>query len=120
MIERYHYLRYRSSLFSGDSCAALIHADDGTVLGVHLETVNEASEALRKGEYDLETVAESVNNLIQGFSQGFVGLRLDCPELLELLDNYFFEQQNRKRTYEDEISRGALSTIPFCTYILHI
>ena len=82
-----HHLLYSSNLFSGDdSGAALIHAANGKVIGIHLETVNEANEALRKEEITIEKVAESVNSLVSGLSQGFIGLRLDILEVNSLLD----------------------------------
>ena len=80
-----HYIAYSSNLFSGDSGAALIHATDGFVIGIHLETVNQAKEALERDEIRVHDVAVSVNCLVKGLSQGFVGLRLDVPDINNLL-----------------------------------
>jgi hypothetical protein len=80
------HLLYNSNLYSGDSDAALIHSSDGSVIGIHLETVNEANESLRKKEFTVENVAESVNKLVSGLSQGFLGVRLDIPEITQLID----------------------------------
>ena len=82
-----HHLVYTSNLFSGDSGVALIHSSDGSVLGIHLETVNEAKDHIDKGAYVLEDVAKSVSSLISGLSQGFIGLRLDCDIVTTLLND---------------------------------
>jgi hypothetical protein len=42
-----HHLVYTSSLFSGDSDGALLIASDGSLRGVHQQTINQASEVLR-------------------------------------------------------------------------
>jgi V8-like Glu-specific endopeptidase len=82
-----NHLVYSSNLFSGDSGGAVIFTKSGEVIGLHLETVNQASEELEHGSYTLEDVANSVNSVIQGFSQGFLGLRLDS----EMIQNLIFQ-----------------------------
>eukprot|EP01031_Cornospumella_fuschlensis_P030733 gene30733-37133_t len=74
-----NHVLYMSNLFSGDSRGAVVLSRIGCVVALHLETVNQANEELQRGRYDLEEVANSVNNIIQGYSQGFLGLRLNSP-----------------------------------------
>ena len=84
-----HHLLYDSTLFSGDSGAALIHAGDGTVIGLHQEAVNEAGDTLKEEEFkDTAKVGHSVNSLLGGLSQGFVGLRLDTAEVRDFLAKF--------------------------------
>jgi hypothetical protein len=80
-----HHIVYSSNLFSGDSGGAVICASDGTVIGIHLQTVNEANEKLENKRLTMKVINESVNSLLCGLSQGFVGLRLDSDVLEAVL-----------------------------------
>jgi hypothetical protein len=80
-----NHIVYFSNVFSGDSGGAVLFSPSGEVLALHLETVNQASEELEHGFYNLEDVANSVNSVIKGFSQGFVGLRLDSHSVRNLI-----------------------------------
>jgi hypothetical protein len=51
-------------------------SQDGNVIGMHQETVNEAIE-LAEGETDPMEVNKSIVSLVKGLSQGFIALRLD-------------------------------------------
>jgi len=62
----------------------VIFSTDGHVIGMHLESVNEAHEQIRLDATDEEIVG-SINSLISGLSQGFIGLRLDCQEVYEII-----------------------------------
>jgi Trypsin-like peptidase domain len=81
------HIVYSSNLFSGDSGGAVVFSKDGEVVALHLETVNQANEELSHGSYSLEDVADSVNSIVRGFSQGFLGLRLDSPVVRALIFN---------------------------------
>jgi hypothetical protein len=72
-----NHIVYLSNCFSGDSGGAVVFSKTGEVIALHLETVNQANEELEHGNYTLEDVANSVNSVTRGFSQGFLGLRLD-------------------------------------------
>lgn len=80
-----NHVVYLSDAFSGDSGGAVVCNSKGEVLALHLETVNQANEELEKDKYTLQDVAESVNSCIRGFSQGFLGLRLDSAEIRTLI-----------------------------------
>ena len=82
-----HHLIYTSNLFSGGSGVALIHSSYGSVIGIHLETVNEAKENIVQDAYLLEDVEKSVSSLISGLSQGVVGLHLDCDIVTTVLND---------------------------------
>ncbi len=77
---------YQCSLFSGDSGGAVILSSDGSLLCIHLETINEANEKLRKGATNSEVV-KSINSLVSGLSSGFIGLRLDSQKVRDLILN---------------------------------
>jgi len=81
-----HHLLYSSSLFSGDSGGAVLLSRDGSLRGVHQESVNQASDELRRGATPAEMV-KSINSLINGLSSGFIGLRLDVTEVQEFILN---------------------------------
>jgi hypothetical protein len=80
-----NFCAYQSSLFSGDSGGAFILAQTGDLLCIHLETVNEASEKLRKNATPEKTVS-SINDLVSGLSSGFIGLRLDSQEVQDFIN----------------------------------
>ena len=80
-----NHVIYLSNCFSGDSGGAVICSTKGEVFALHLETVNQASEELDKEKFTLEDVAESVNSCVRGFSQGFLGLRLDSADINSLI-----------------------------------
>ena len=82
-----HHIVYQSNLFSGDSGGAVICASDGQVIGLHLETVNEANEKIESRLVTVEEVNRSVNSLISGLTRGFVGLRLDSGVIRTILNN---------------------------------
>lgn len=84
MIKKNHFV-YRSNCFSGDSGGAIIFSNSGKVVGLHLETVNEANEELELGKFKLADVAESVNSCVRGFSSGFLGLRLDTETIQKII-----------------------------------
>ena len=77
-----HFL-YSSSLFSGDSGGAIIHTTEGTVVGMHLETVNESLELM---SYNVEEIKDSINSLVNGAQSGYVGVILNIREILEMVD----------------------------------
>jgi len=81
-----NFCAYQSSLFSGDSGGAVILASTGDLLCIHLETVNEANEKLRKNATPKDVV-ESINSLVCGLSSGFVGLRLDSQDTQDFITN---------------------------------
>jgi uncharacterized protein YoxC len=81
-----HHLLYMSQLFSGDSSGALLVTSDGSLRGLHLQTVNQANEQLRIGAPPDDMVA-SINSLISGLSSGFIGLRLDVQEVQDIILN---------------------------------
>lgn len=81
-----NFCAYHSSLFSGDSGGAVILASTGDLLCLHLETVNEANEKLRKDATPKEVV-DSINSLVSGLSSGFVGLRLDSEDVQNFIYN---------------------------------
>lgn len=95
-----HHVVYSSQLFSGDSGGAVILSADGTTVSLHLESVSQAVELARiggiEGEDDEEEekdltfkttrkISKSLNSLVSGLSQGFIGLRLDCPDVQEFI-----------------------------------
>lgn len=82
-----NHIVYFSHLFSGDSGGAIIFSKSGEVIGLHLETVNQAIDELEHESYTVEDVANSVKSVIQGLSQGFLGLRLDS----EIIQNLIFQ-----------------------------
>jgi len=71
-----HHLIYGSTAFSGDSGGALLFSKDGSVLAMHQETVNQAHDELDVPNITLDDAGKSLNSLIRGLSQGFIGLRL--------------------------------------------
>jgi hypothetical protein len=79
-----HHLVYTSSLFSGDTGGAVLIASDGSLRGVHQQTVNQASEMLGTSASSA-AVAKSINSLISGLSSGFIGLRLDAQEVQDII-----------------------------------
>ena len=81
------HIVYSSNLFSGDSGGAMVFSKNGDVVALHLETVNEANDELEHGKYTLKDVADSVNRVVRGFSQGFLGLRLDSPAVRNIIFN---------------------------------
>jgi V8-like Glu-specific endopeptidase len=80
-----NHVVYLSNCFSGDSGGAVICSTAGEVFALHLETVNQAKEELDKDAISLQDVAESVNACIKGYSQGFLGLRLDSQKVRALI-----------------------------------
>jgi hypothetical protein len=82
-----NHVVYSSSCFSGESGGAVVFGPTGKVFALHLETVNQANERLRKEEITLAEVADSVNSIVRGMSQGFLGLRLDSKLISSLLFN---------------------------------
>jgi hypothetical protein len=98
-----HHVLYSSTLFSGDSGGAVILSSDGVVRAIHQETVNQAKELGRiigiDGEEETDDLDENspmpdenmpstirritrtVNSLVSGLSQGFIGLRLDRADI---------------------------------------
>jgi hypothetical protein len=81
-----HHIVYGSQLFSGDSDGGVVFAPEGKVIAIHLETFNEASDRVSLSASNTEAV-KSINNLLSGLSQGFIGLRLDSLEITELFKN---------------------------------
>jgi len=82
-----HHFLYSTNAFSGDSGAAIVLKKCGHVVGIHIETVNEACEKIEASQIDNDTVAASINSLVSGFSQGFVGLRLDSTDMKQIIRN---------------------------------
>jgi len=82
-----NHIVYQSNVFSGDSGGAVVFSKEGKVVALHLETVNQAHEELEHNSYTLGNVANSVNSIIRGFSQGFLGLRLDSQAIQDLIFN---------------------------------
>jgi tetrahydromethanopterin S-methyltransferase subunit B len=82
-----HHIVYHSNLFSGDSGGAVVFSKAGEVVALHLQTVNEAHEELDHNSYTLDDVANSINSIVRGFSQGFIGLRLDPADVQALIFN---------------------------------
>jgi V8-like Glu-specific endopeptidase len=82
-VSKNHFI-YSSTLFDGDSGGALVYCD-GSVVGLHQEAVNRAKEKLEHGHYELEDVADSVNGITAGYSQCFLGLRLDSDIVKRLV-----------------------------------
>ncbi len=82
-----HHIVYSSNLFSGDSGGAVICSDDGNVIGMHQETVNQANEKLDEEDVTLTAVNKSVESIIGGLSQGFIGIRLDTDDIRVMIDN---------------------------------
>lgn len=80
-----NHVIYSSNCFSGDSGGAVICSSKGEVFALHLETVNQANEELEKEKFTLQDVADSVNSCVRGFSQGFLGLRLDSADIKSLI-----------------------------------
>jgi hypothetical protein len=98
-----HHVLYSSTLFSGDSGGAVILSSDGVARAIHQETVNQAKELDRiigiDGEEETDDLDENspmpdeimpstirritrtVNSLVSGWSQGFIGLRLDRADI---------------------------------------
>ena len=72
-------------MFSGETGGAFILASTGDLLCIHLETVNQAKEKLRKNGTPTEIV-ESINALVSGLSSGFIGLRLDIQEVQDFIN----------------------------------
>eukprot|EP01113_Clastostelium_recurvatum_P048588 TRINITY_DN888_c0_g1_i1.p1 TRINITY_DN888_c0_g1~~TRINITY_DN888_c0_g1_i1.p1 ORF type:complete len:315 (-),score=10.85 TRINITY_DN888_c0_g1_i1:119-1030(-) len=73
----HRHVIFSCEAFAGDSGAALLLVD-GEVYAMHLETVNQAREAIRQGS-DAETmdsVLDSLDSLTRGLSSGQVGLCL--------------------------------------------
>jgi V8-like Glu-specific endopeptidase len=83
-----HHIVYQSNLFSGDSGGAVICASDGRVIGIHTETVNEAHEKIENERITLAELNESINSIVSGLSQGFVGLRLDSDVIGKILNQH--------------------------------
>lgn len=81
-----HHLVYSSCLFSGDSGGAIIHTDDGNVIGMHLETVNEALEKMNIDSSTMEDRARSINSLVEGTRSAFLGIMLSCDEILKMIN----------------------------------
>ena len=79
------YLAYGCNAFSGDSGGVIIFSKTGKVIGMHLFTENQASEKLRLDEFKAKKVTDSINNIIAGYSQCFVGLRLDSQSVRNLI-----------------------------------
>lgn len=81
-----HHIVYSSNLFSGDSGGAVVCSSNGSVIAMHQETVNEAIE--KKSEVvTLDDLNDSINSLLSGLSQGFVGLRLDTALVQSLISS---------------------------------
>lgn len=80
-----HHIVYTSNLFSGDSGGAILMSHDGVVRALHQETVNQAEERIRRDSLNDDTVVNSINSLISGLSQGFIGLRLDAPDVQQFI-----------------------------------
>ena len=82
-----NHMVYLSNLFSGESGGAVVLPRLGTVVALHLETVNQANEELEHGSCTLQDVTNSVNSIVRGFSQGFLGLRLDSLTVRNMIFN---------------------------------
>jgi hypothetical protein len=68
-----HHLLYTSTMFSGDSGAAVVISSDGDLRAIHLESINEAEELPdHLGSNGLNVVSKSVKSLIDGVSSGWV------------------------------------------------
>ena len=80
-----HHIVYTSNLFSGDSGGAILMSHDGVVRALHQETVNQADDQIRRDSLNDDTVVNSINSLISGLSQGFIGLRLDAPDVQQFI-----------------------------------
>lgn len=80
-----NHVVYFSFAFSGDSDGALIFSQNGEVIAMHLETVNEANEVLELQKLSLKDVANSVNSCIKGFSSGYLGLLLHSRKIQEII-----------------------------------
>lgn len=71
-----HHLCYDCPSFSGDSGGAVILSNGG-IIGMHIETVNQARERLRQasvGSNKLHDIDQSVESLIRSISSGSIGL----------------------------------------------
>jgi hypothetical protein len=64
----------------------ILLSHDGVDRAMHQETVNQAREELERGVFDEDEVVDSINSLISCLSQGFIGLRLDVPEIQALIN----------------------------------
>jgi len=82
-----HHIVYSSNLFSGDSGGAVICSANGEVIAIHQETVNEANEKLEDSDVTAHKLNASINSLVSGLSQGFIGLRLDSDIVVKLIAN---------------------------------
>lgn len=91
------HLVYECPSFAGDSGGALIFSD-GVVIGMHIETVNQALERLGRTNSisdRLDDVERSVDSMIQGLSSGNIGVKstlfanLVCPLPLFIFSQTF-------------------------------
>jgi hypothetical protein len=86
-----NHVVYSCFVFSGETGGAVVSTNKGEVLGLHLQTVNQAREALRKQKKtspeaaEAEAQEDSVSACIRGLSQGFLALRLDSAEVHALV-----------------------------------
>ncbi len=81
-----HFVVYSSVIFSGDSGGAVVFSENGGAFALHLESVNQAKEELEHGtRFTLEDVADSVNQVTRGLTQGYLGLRLDSDQIQAML-----------------------------------
>jgi hypothetical protein len=81
-----NHVIYQAPTYAGDSGSALV-LRGGKVFGIHLASVNQASERLRvQGDKARMTAAEdSIDHLIRGTAQGAVGLlaHVFMPDITE-------------------------------------
>lgn len=105
-----HHVVYSTELFNGDSGGAVILSSDGTAVALHQKSVNQAIELARVGgvddddDYDdlsgikiddekyyehvskkMRGISKTLNSLVTGLSQGFIGLRLDCKDIQDFI-----------------------------------
>jgi len=84
-IVKNHHLTYSSATFEGDSGGAIVLRDNGKVIAMHTETVNQARELKRQKEVEerLDDIEESVQSLINCTSSGCIALRLENLPLFD-------------------------------------
>jgi hypothetical protein len=81
-----NHIVYLSVAFSGDSGGAVLFGPNGKVVAMHIETVNQANEEIQDVLNSTNMVlAESINSIVKGFSEGFLGLRLASSKVHQIL-----------------------------------
>lgn len=90
-IVRYHgrHFMYDAQAFNGDSGGAIVVARTGEVIGLHQELVSHARELIEHAEdtdEQLNAIMVSIKSLIRSSAFGCVGLRLDDPAVVGVLN----------------------------------